>query len=153
MLLNVTVPEGESQLAVVKEKDTQKPTVEFGYISPRKPKPGTLIKVFFDANDNVGIKSAKVEVIENGKVVATYPAFSTNPWDVKGNYFSQFTVNSSEFTLKVVVEDFYGNTAETTYEHASATTTTSSPSEGKGVCGPAALVAIALIPAFLRRRK
>ena len=153
MLLNVTVPEGESQLAVVKEKDTQKPTVEFGYISPRKPKPGTLIKAFFDANDNVGIKSAKVEVIENGKVVATYPAFSTNPWDVKGNYFSQFTVNSSEFILKVVVEDFYGNTAETTYEHASATTTTtSSPSEGS-TCGPAALVAVALLPAFLRRRK
>ncbi|NJE10680.1 metallophosphoesterase [Thermococcus sp. MAR1] len=154
MLLNVTVPEGESQLAVVKEKDTQKPTVEFGYISPRKPKPGTLIKVFFDANDNVGIKSAKIEVIEDGKVVATYPAFSTDPWDVKGNYFSQFTVNSSKFTLKVIVEDFYGNTAETTYEHtATTTTTTSTPSEGKGVCGPAALVAIAILPLFFRKKK
>ena len=154
MLLNVTVPVGESQIVAVKEKDTEKPTVEFGYISPRRPRPGSLIKVFFEANDNVGIKSAKVELIENGKVVATYPAFSTNPWDVKGNYFSQFYVNSKEFTIKVTVEDFYGNTAETTYEHGTGTgTTTTTTQEGGTTCGPVALVALALVPILLRKRR
>ncbi len=153
LLLNVTIPPGESQVVVTKGKDTEKPSVEFGYISPRRPRPGGLIKVLFEATDNVGIKSAKVEVIENGKVVGTYPAFSTNPWDVRGNYFSQFQINSTSFTLRIVVEDFYGNVAETTYEHTGATSTTTTTQPGKSTCGPAVLVALALVPLFLRKRK
>ncbi|ACJ16475.1 metallophosphoesterase [Thermococcus onnurineus NA1] len=161
MLLNVTVPEGVSQITVVKEADTKAPEVSIGYLSPSKPKPGQAFKVYISANDNVGIKDMKVQVIVDGKVVAEYPAFSMKPFEVKATYFTEIPgVDSESFTIKVIATDFYGNTGEAEYTHSAATTTatttTTSSTEGGetgSTCGPAVLVGLALVPLLLRRRK
>lgn len=156
MLLNVTVPQGVSQITAVVNKDTKPPEVRIGYITPSKPKPGQRFSVYISANDNVGIRTMKVQIIVDGKVVKELPAFSVKPSQVKATYFTDVTgVNATEFTVKAIATDFYGNTAEATYEvgaPAQSTTTTSS-NGGKGICGPAAIVALAAIPALLRRRK
>ncbi|WP_370520108.1 CGP-CTERM sorting domain-containing protein [Thermococcus sp. LS1] len=156
MLLNVTVPEGVSQITVVKEADTKAPEVSIGYLSPSKPKPGQAFKVYISANDNVGIKDMKVQIIVDGKVVAEYPAFSMKPSEVKATYFTEIPgVDSESFTIKVIATDFYGNTGETEYTYSSTgtTTTTTTPSSTGSTCGPAALVGLALVPLLLRRRK
>ena len=166
MLLNVTVPEGISQITVVKGADNQAPSVKVGYLSPSKPKPGKAFKVYISASDNVGIRDMKVQIISDGKVIAEYPAFSMKPAEVSATYFTEVPgVDASEFTIKVIATDFYGNTAETTYTvGGSATTpTTTSPAESTtesatqgttgSTCGPAALVGLALVPLLLRRRK
>ncbi|ASJ12844.1 metallophosphoesterase [Thermococcus thioreducens] len=167
MLLNVTVPEGISQIAVVKEADTKAPEVKVGYLSPSKPKPGKAFKVYISASDNVGIRDMKVQIISDGKVIAEYPAFSMKPAEVSATYFTEVPgVDASEFTIKVIATDFYGNTGETTYTvggTAKTTTPTTSATESTtesatqgttgSTCGPAALVGLALVPLLLRRRK
>ena len=166
MLLNVTVPEGISQITVVKSADNQAPSVKVGYLSPSKPKPGKAFKVYISASDNVGIRDMKVQIISDGKVIAEYPAFSMKPAEVSATYFTEVPgVDASEFTLKVIATDFYGNTAETTYTvggsattpttTSSAESTTESATQGTtgSTCGPAALVGLALVPLLLRRRK
>ena len=160
MLLNVTVPTGVTQITVVKSADTQAPTVEVGYLIPSKPQPGRPFKVFISANDNVGIKEMKVQIISDGKVIGEYPAFPTQPAQVETTYYTEIPgVDASEFTVKVIAIDFYDNTGETEYTvGGSTTTTTSSPSttqaeSGGSTCGPAAIAALALAPLLLRRRK
>ncbi|WP_258084043.1 metallophosphoesterase [Thermococcus thermotolerans] len=167
MLLNVTVPEGISQITVVKSADTKAPEVKVGYLSPSKPKPGKAFKVYISASDNVGIRDMKVQIISDGKVIAEYPAFSMKPAEVSATYFTEVPgVDASEFTIKVIATDFYGNTAETTYTvggTAKTTTPTTSATESTtesatqgttgSTCGPAALVGLALVPLLLRRRK
>lgn len=156
MLLNITVPEGMSQIAVVKETDTKAPEVSIGYLSPSKPKPGQAFKVYISANDNVGIKDMKVEVIVDGKVVAEYPAFSMKPAEVEATYFTEIPgVDAESFTIKVIATDFYGNTgeAEYTYSGTATPTTTTPTASGESTCGPAALVGLVMIPLLLRRRK
>ncbi|AEK74001.1 metallophosphoesterase [Thermococcus sp. 4557] len=157
MLLNVTVPQGVSQITVVKEADTQAPEVKIGYLSPGKPKPGRNFKVYIIAGDNVGIKEMKVQIISDGKVIAEYPAFSLKPISVDATYFTEVPgVDASSFTVKVTAVDFYGNTGEATYTVGGGST--SSPSQtttegGGSTCGPALIVGLALLPVLLRKRK
>jgi hypothetical protein len=164
ILINASIPEGISQITAVKEADTKPPEVKIGYLSPSKPKPGRPFKVYLSVNDNVGIKDVKVQIIKDGKVIAEYPAFSMKPSETKSTYLTDVPgVDATEFTLKVIATDFYGNTAEATQKvggATSSTTTTSSTSSAQSTgqssgstCGPAALVALALAPALLRRRK
>ncbi|ASJ01092.1 metallophosphoesterase [Thermococcus gorgonarius] len=158
MLLNVTIPRGISQITAVTKKDTKPPEVSIGYITPSKPQPGQRFSVYISANDNVGIKTMKVQIIVGGKVVKELPAFSVKPSEVKATYFTEVDgVNATTFTIKAIATDFYGNTKEATYQVGTAATTKStaetSNNEGKGICGPAAIVALAAVPALFLRRK
>ena len=64
-------------------------------------------------------------------------------------------VDADEYIIRAVAVDFYGNKA--TFEKAigetQSTSKTSSPTESKSTCGPAALLAFSLIPLALLRRK
>ncbi|KUH33000.1 phosphoesterase [Thermococcus celericrescens] len=158
MLLNVTVPTGVSQITVVKEADTQAPEVKIGYLMPSKPKPGQRFKAYVTANDNVGIRDMKVQIISDGKVLAEYPAFSMKPAEVEATYYTEIPgVDASQFTIKVIATDFYGNTGETTYTVGGSTSTSSpsqtTPESGGSTCGPAFIVGLALLPVLLRKRK
>ncbi|NJE29496.1 CGP-CTERM sorting domain-containing protein [Thermococcus sp. 18S1] len=157
MLLNVTVPQGVSQITVVKSPDTQAPTVDVGYLTPSKPQPGRQFKVFIAAKDNVGIRDMKVQIISDGKVTAEYPAFSMQPSKVDATYYTEIPgVDTSEFTIKVIATDFYGNTGETTYTVGGSATTSPSTTQTESsgsTCGPALIVGLALLPVLLRKRK
>ncbi|ASJ07445.1 metallophosphoesterase [Thermococcus pacificus] len=159
VLINATVPEGISQIAAVKETDTKPPDVKVGYITPSKPKPGSLFKVYISASDNVGIRDMKVQIVSDGKVLAEYPAFSMKPSTVSATYLTTVPgVNATEFTIKVIATDFYDNTAEATYEVGGTTTTTTGSSQStsqssESTCGPGILVGLALLPVLLKRRE
>ncbi|MDV3104259.1 metallophosphoesterase [Thermococcus waiotapuensis] len=160
MLLNVTVPRGVGQITAVTKKDTKPPEVSIGYITPSKPKPGQRFSVYISADDNVGIRTMKVQIIVDGKVVKELPAFSVKPSEVKATYFTEVDgVNATTFTIKAIATDFYGNTKEATYQVGTTTTITAttttgtSSNEGKGICGPAAILALIALPNLLRGRK
>ena len=156
MLLNVSVPEGVSQITAVKEADTKPPEVKIGYLTPSKPKPGQRFKVYVSANDNVGIRDMRVQIIQDGKVIAEYPAFSMKPSQVASTYLTDIPgVDASQFTVKVIATDFYGNTAETTYEVGGTTSSPTQTTTGStgSTCGPGILVGLVLLPVLLRRRK
>ena len=159
MLLNVSVPEGVSQITAVKEADTKPPKVAVGYLSPSRPKPGQRFKVYISVGDNVGVRDVTVRIVSDGKTLLEYPAYSMKPSLVDTTYVTDIPgVDASQFTIKVVATDFYGNTAETTYE-VKAPSSTGSPSKtptttggGGSTCGPAIIVGLALLPILLRRR-
>jgi len=175
MLLNVTVPRGTSQLVVDKSKDTQKPTIQIAYFS--YPTSNTSV-LFFTASDNLGIRNLYAEVIGPNDKVITYGKvnkFPAEPGSGKSdNTF--YTVElpplpSGKYTVKVIAIDFYGNRAETsttltigsvsstlstisTSSPSSSASTTSPTSTSKsGICGPATIVALSILPVILLRRK
>ncbi|ASJ10035.1 phosphoesterase [Thermococcus sp. P6] len=160
MLFNVTVPLGEHQIVVTKAPDTTKPTVEIAYTYPSKPKVGKPFQVYLQASDNVGIKEVQVEIV-TASGVKKYTGIPTKG-DPNGNYFYVKVdgVDTPDYTIRAVAVDFNGNRAmaEKVITQSSSTTSTVSPSTASttsqsGTCGPAAIVALALIPLLMRRKK
>jgi len=154
-LFEIVVPEGVSQLVISKGKDTEKPEISIPYLTPSKPMKGKPFKVYISAKDNLGIRDIYVEIEANGKVTK-YPAVQSSGG--QADYFMAEIpgVDADEYTIRAVAVDFYGNRAtfEKTIGGAQTTTKTTSPTESKSTCGPAALLAFSLIPlALLRRRK
>lgn len=86
-------------ISVLNEKDTIAPTVSI--ISPTSGKIGTTTTVYVNAQDNVGVVSAKLFV--DGKLIATS---TTSPFTLKWN---SRKVSSGTHNLQVVAYDAAGN--------------------------------------------
>jgi len=166
MLLNVTIPQGVSQLVIDTGKDTEKPVVQIAYLQPSHPKPNSNFVVYFTAQDNLGIRDLYAVIYDsNGNPVKygkvdKFPAepSSGKPGDVF--YVVQLPgLESGKYRLEIVAEDFYGNKAVVTKDLSIATskpstgTATSTTEEKGGICGPAAVVGLAFVPLLLRRRR
>ena len=170
MLINVTVPVGVSQIVIDKAKDGEKPVVQIAYLQPSKPHPGAQFSAYIVASDNLGVRDLYAVIYDqNGNPVKygkveKFPAepASGKPGDTF--YLLQLPpLGEGNYKLEIVAEDFYGNRAVVTKElHVGARTTsskvtstpessTTSATSKKGICGPVAIVALALIP-LLRRR-
>jgi len=171
MLLNITVPKGVSQLVVDKAKDTEKPSVQIAYLQPAYPEPNTNFQAYVVAQDNLGIRDFYAVIYDsNGKPVkyGKVEKFPAEPASGKpGDNFYIIELPGLEkgtYKLEVVAVDFYGNKAVVTKElnigtesssssSSTTTTPTTTSTPSKGICGPAAIVALAVIPLLLRRRK
>lgn len=153
-LFEIVVPEGVSQLVISKGKDTEKPEISIPYLTPSKPVKGKPFKVYISAKDNLGIRDIYVEIEANGKV-ATYPAVQASGG--QADYFMAEIpeVNADEYVIRAVAIDFYGNKAtfEMTVGGTQTTSQTTSTTESKSTCGPAAILAFSIIPLALFRRK
>jgi hypothetical protein len=172
MLINVTVPTGVSQIVVDKSKDTEKPQLQIAYLQPTKPRPGAQFSAYIVATDNLGLRNLYAVIydkdgnkVKYGKV-DKFPAepASGKPGD---NFFIlEFPpLQKGDYKLQIIAEDFYGNKAVLSKElHVGTTSTTASTTKStatqsatstpkKGICGPAAIVGLAIIPLLLRRRK
>jgi len=160
MLLEVTIPEGVSELVITEGKDGEKPQVSITYTSPPKPVKGRPFRVYFKVSDNLGIKDLYVEIEANGEV-KRYPAEPTKGGPNVNYFLAQIPgVDADEYIVRVVAVDFYGNKAVAekvigkktqTTPSESSLAQTSTTTAGK-TCGPAVIVGFALIPLLLRRR-
>ncbi len=181
MLLNVTIPKGTWQLVASIKKDTQKPQVVFQYMMPSPFEPKEPLQVYVQATDNIGIKEFYAQVYENGKLVtygkvSKFPAEpATGKWNNNMYLFEIPPLNGAKYTLKITAVDFYNNTytltktlssqtitskpSSSSSSSTSSTTSSSKPakssstSSSKKICGPASIVALAIIPLLLRRRR
>ncbi|GAB6135246.1 CGP-CTERM sorting domain-containing protein [Thermococcus prieurii] len=168
MLLNVTVPKGVSQLVIDTGKDTEKPILQIAYLQPSHPQPNSDFTVYFTAQDNLGIRNLYAVIYDsNGNLVkyGKVEKFPAEPASGKpGDTFYIVELpglKAGKYKLEIVAEDFYGNKAVLTKELniagstpvSSPTATSTSSSAKKGICGPAAIVGLAIIPLLLRRRK
>ncbi|MDI3474295.1 MAG: hypothetical protein PWQ79_314 [Thermococcaceae archaeon] len=164
IMLNITVPQGVSQLVISTGADTEKPALQIAYLQPNKPKPNANFMVYFTAQDNLGIRDLYAVIYdENGNPVkyGKVDKFPGEPSSGKPGdtfYLVQLPgLEEGNYKVEIIAEDFYGNKATTTKEitiSATKKTTTTGQSEGeKSTCGPAALVGLAIAPAIMRRRK
>ncbi|NPA47346.1 MAG: CGP-CTERM sorting domain-containing protein [Thermococci archaeon] len=181
MLLNVTVPKGTWQLVASTGKDTKKPDVVFQYMTPSSFEPKEPLQVYVQATDNVGIKDFYAQVYSNGKPVSygkvtKFPAEpATGKWNNNMYLFDIPPLNGAKYTLKITAVDFYNNTyvltktlnagqKSSSSSSASASASPSAPHPHSGsrstggssshkICGPAAIVALAILPLFLRKRR
>ena len=122
--------------------------------------------IYFTAQDNLGIRDLYAQVIDKNGNPVKYGKVEKFPAEVgSGKPDNTFytvelpPLNPGTYTIKLVAVDFYGNKAVVTKEinikNPTATTspTTTSSSAKKGVCGPAALIALAILPLLMRKRK
>ncbi|ASJ03355.1 phosphoesterase [Thermococcus profundus] len=164
VMLNATVPQGVSQLVIDTEKDTAKPSLQIAYLQPSHPKPNSNFIVYFMAQDNLGIRDLYAVVYDEKGNPVKYGKVEKFPGEPSSGkpgdtfYIVQLPgLNEGKYKIEIVAEDFYGNKATTTKEitigGTKKSTTTTTSEGGKGICGPAAIVALAAVPALLRRRK
>ncbi|WP_297070857.1 metallophosphoesterase [Thermococcus sp.] len=166
LMINATVPKGVSQIVITKGTDTEKPVLQIAYLQPSYPRPGKTSVIYFTAKDNLGIRDLYAQVLdESGKPVTygkvdRFPAESGSGKPDNTFYTVELPpLNPGRYKIEVVAVDFYGNKAVVTKEinikspTPTPSSTTTSTSSKKSVCGPAALVALAIIPLLLRRRK
>ncbi|AIU70273.1 phosphoesterase [Thermococcus eurythermalis] len=164
MLLNVTIPQGVSQLVIDTGKDTEKPVVQIAYLQPSHPRPNSNFVVYFTAQDNLGIRDLYAVIYDSdgnpvkyGKV-DRFPAEPSSGKPGDTFYIVQLPgLESGKYRLEIVAEDFYGNKAVVTKElnvtPSKPPTATSTAGEESGICGPAAVVGLAVVPLLLRRRR
>jgi len=167
MLVNVTVPKGVSQLVIDKAKDTEKPTVQIAYLQPTYPTPNSEFSAYVIAQDNLGLRNLYAVIYDsNGNLVKygkvdKFPAEPASGKPGDNFYIIELPpLKPGTYKLEVVGVDFYGNKAVVTKElnigtsttSSTATSTTSTSSSNK-ICGPAAIVALAVVPLLLRRRR
>ncbi|WP_297062102.1 metallophosphoesterase [Thermococcus sp.] len=170
MLLNVTVPKGISQLVIDTGKDTEKPVVQIAYLQPSHPTPDSQFTVYFTAQDNLGIRSLYAVLYDSQGNPVKYAKVDRYPGEpVSGKPGNDFYIvelpglKAGKYKLEIIAEDFYGNKAVVTKELAigtskppatSSTPTSTTSSSGKsGICGPAFIVGLAVLPLLLRRRR
>ncbi|BAD84763.1 metallophosphoesterase, calcineurin superfamily [Thermococcus kodakarensis KOD1] len=168
IMLNVTIPQGVSQLVIDTGADTEKPVVQIAYLQPSHPKPNANFMAYFTAQDNLGIRDLYAVIYdENGNRVkyGKVDKFPGEPSSGKPGdtfYIVQLPgLEEGKYKIEIVAEDFHGNRATATKEititstskAAKTTTAKQTSSEGKSTCGPAALVGLAVVPLLLRRRK
>ncbi|WP_297499384.1 CGP-CTERM sorting domain-containing protein [Thermococcus sp.] len=173
MLVNLTVPTGVSQIVVDTAKDTEKPQVQIAYLQPSRPRPNSPFMAYIVASDNLGLRNLYAVIYDSngnpvkfGKVTK-FPAEPASGKPGDNFYILELpALEKGNYKLEIVAEDFYGNkatitkelsigtgTTKTTSPQASPTSSTAtSPAKNK-VCGPAFLVALAVVPLLLRRRK
>ena len=167
MLVNATVPVGVSQVVVTKESDGEKPNVQIAYLQPTHPKPNKPFMVYLTATDNLGIRDLYAEVLdENGNPVK-YEKASRFPGEAgSGKPDNDFytielpPLKEGKYTLQIVAVDFYGNKAVVSkpitikgYTPTSTSSTSTTTSSAGGICGPAVIVGLAVLPLLLRRRR
>ncbi len=135
VLLNITVPLGKWQIVFSKGKDTQKPQLTVAYTLPSKPRPGVSTKVYIMASDNIGIRDLYAQVYDgNGHVVSykkmsLFPAEPTSGKENNKYYVVQLpALNKSNYEVKFIAVDFYGNKAVKTLNFNFAPTSSSSSS-------------------------
>ncbi|WP_297551146.1 CGP-CTERM sorting domain-containing protein [Thermococcus sp.] len=170
MLLNVTVPKGVSQLVIDTGKDTEKPVVQIAYLQPSHPRPDSQFTVYFTAQDNLGIRDLYAVLYDsNGNPVKygkvdKFPAEPSSGKPGDTFYIVELPgLKAGKYKLEIVAEDFYGNKAVVTKElniaaakppATSSTPTSTTSSSGKsGICGPAFIVGLAVLPLLLRKRR
>ena len=170
VMLNVTIPAGVSQIVIDTKSDTEKPVVQIAYLQPNRPKPNAQFTVYFTAQDNIGIRNLYAVIYDqNGKPVkyGKVEKFPGEPSSGKPGdtfYIVQLPgLKEGKYKVEIVAEDFYGNkgsvsktitvAAKKKKAGSSSTSTTSTTTGGGKTCGPAALVALAIVPLLLRRKK
>ncbi len=164
VLLNVTVPRGVSQLVIDTGKDTEKPVVQIAYLQPSHPKPDSQFTVYFTAQDNLGIRDLYAVLYDsNGNPVKygkvdRFPAEPSSGKPGDTFYIVELPgLKAGKYRLEIVAEDFYGNRAVVTKElrigaSKQSASPTSTTKEKGGICGPAFIVGLAMIPLLRRRR-
>jgi hypothetical protein len=169
VMLNVTIPQGVSQLVIDTGADTEKPVVQIAYLQPSHPKPNAHSMVYFTAQDNLGIRDLYAVIYDqNGKIVKygkveKFPAEPSSGKPGDTFYIVQLPgLQEGKYKIEIVAVDFYGNkgtvsktiTIATKKTTKTTSTSTASTTGGTGsTCGPAALVGLATVPLLLRRRK
>ncbi|WP_297437166.1 CGP-CTERM sorting domain-containing protein [Thermococcus sp.] len=167
LMVNATVPTGVSQIVITKGTDTEKPVLQIAYLQPSHPKPGKTSMIYFTAQDNLGIRDLYAQVLDKNGNPIKYGKVDKFPAEVgSGKPDNTFytvelpPLDQGTYTIKLVAVDFYGNKAVVTKEvsiknptSTSSPSPTTSSSSGKSVCGPAAIIALAILPLLMRRRK
>ncbi|WP_297503456.1 CGP-CTERM sorting domain-containing protein [Thermococcus sp.] len=167
LMINATVPTGISQIVITTKPDTEKPVVQIAYLQPSYPTPGEEFTLYFTAQDNLGIRDLYAQVYNsNGKLV-TYGKVNKFPAEPgSGKPTNTFytvelpPLKAGKYKVEVVAVDFYDNKAiasenlniASPTSHPTSPSTTTTPSNGSSICGPALIVGLAALPLLLRKR-